>query len=131
MGGNPNVQVLSSQASLKRDLKTSWLGYDSPGLFQLCASTIDHSWEKFLIDVPDNASTTLGEVEIRPSPNLWLAVFDPSSGLEQALDSGYSSLNPVDANGMSSVNLDINLRQSLDATQLFYYSAENDIMYRV
>lgn len=69
-----------------------------------------------------NASVTLGDVEIRPNPNLWLAVFDPASELEQALDSGYSPLNPIDANGMSSINLDLNLRQPLNETQINYYN---------
>lgn len=72
---------------------------------------------------PDNASVTLGDTEIRPNPNLWLAIFDPASELGQALDSGYSPLNPIDANGMSSINLDLNLRQPLNETQINYYSA--------
>ena len=76
-----------------------------------------------LIGIPDNASVTFGETEIKPTPNLWLAVFDPASELEQALDSGYSPLNPIDANGKSSINLDLKLRQPLDQAQITYYSA--------
>ena len=60
---------------------------------------------------------------IRPSPNLWLAIFDPVSELEQALDSGYLSLNPINANAMSSINLNLNLIQLLNGTQMYYYSA--------
>lgn len=70
-------------------------------------------------------------MEIKPSPNLWLAIFDPTSGLEQALDSGYSPLNPMNANGMSSINLNLNLRQSLNGTQLYYYSVLMTIPYRI
>ena len=86
--------------------------------------------EQSLTRTSDNASVTLGEVEIRPNPNLWLAVFDPVSGLEQALGSNYSSLNPIDANGLTSVDLDLNLRQSLNGTQIYYYSACKSTMYR-
>ncbi len=86
-------------------------------------STYEHFPEQDLINAPDNASVTLGDVTIRPSPNLWLAIFDPASGLEQALDSGYLSLNPINANGMSSINLGLNLLQYLNGTQVYYYSA--------
>ena len=85
-----------------------------------------HIWAFFsdwtLINVPDNASVTLNDVTIRPSPSLWLAIFDPVFDLKQALDSGYLSLNPINANGMSSINLDLSLIQLLNRTQMYYYS---------
>ena len=86
-------------------------------------STYEHFSEQTLINAPDNASVTLSDVTIRPSPNLWLAIFDPVSGLEQALDSGYVSLNPINANGMSSINLSLTLLHYLNGTRMYYYSS--------
>ena len=86
--------------------------------------------QRSLTDVLDNASVTLGDVTIRPSPNLWLAIFDPIFELEQALDSGYISLNPINANGMSSINLNLNLIQLLNGTHMNYYGAWKPVVCR-
>ena len=131
MGKASKLQVLSSQASLKHGFETTRLPYDPSGLLQLFVSTCDHSSEETLNDTSDNASVTLGEVEIRPSPNLWLAVFDPASDLEQALDSGYSPMNRIDDNGMSYINLDLDLRHSLNGSRVYSYSAWNSSTYGI
>lgn len=131
MGKAPKLQVLSSQASLKHGFETARLPYDPSGLFRLFVSTCGHSSEEVLIGRSDNASVTLGEVEIRPNPNLWFAAFDPASGLEQALDSGYSPLNRIDANGMSHINLDLDLRHSLNGSQIYSYSASDSTAYGI
>ena len=55
----------------------------------------------------------MGSVVV-PSPDLWLAIFDPTLDLSQALDSGWSTLNLINANSLNSINLDLNLRQPAD-----------------
>lgn len=70
----------------------------------------------------DNASEALSAVTITPSPDLQLAIFDPASGLEQALNSGYSPLNLFNANGLSYINLNLNLRKSMNAAPTYDYS---------
>ena len=69
----------------------------------------------------DNISKALGAVTITPSPDLAIIVYDPRLSLEQALDSGYSPLNLVNGNGLSSINLNLNLRQSPDVAPTYFY----------
>lgn len=68
-----------------------------------------------------NASQ-LDALTIIPSPDLQVAIFDPASNLEQALNSGYSPLNLFNANGLSYINLNLNLRQSIDIAPTYYYN---------
>ena len=74
-----------------------------------------------LIDTADNASEALSAVSVTPSPDLQLAIFDPASGLEQALNSGYSPLNLFNANGLSYINLNLNLRHSIGVAPTYDY----------
>ena len=70
----------------------------------------------------DNASQARSFLHDTPSPDLQVAVFDPASGLEQALDSGYSALNLFNANGLSYINLGLNLHRDIDLTSVYDYS---------
>ena len=70
----------------------------------------------------DNASEALTSVGVTPSPDLQIAIFDPASGLEQALNSGYSPLNLFNANGLSYINLNLNLRHDRHTSPVYDYS---------
>lgn len=74
-----------------------------------------------LIHVTDNASEALASVTTTPSPDLQLAIFDPGSGLEQALNSSYSPINLINTNGISYINLDLNLRRDRHLASIYDY----------
>ena len=63
----------------------------------------------------------LEALSITPSPDLWLAIFDPDLGLEEALGGRYTLPNLINANGISSINLNQALRQSPDLPPTHYY----------
>ncbi|XXG96343.1 hypothetical protein Hte_002625 [Hypoxylon texense] len=45
------------------------------------------------------------------SPSLWIAVYDPTLTLTEALENDYTRLTLVNANGMVAINLGLNYRQ--------------------
>ena len=71
----------------------------------------------------DNVSEALEALSITPSPDLWIAVYDPVLSLQEALEGGYSQPNLVNANGISSINLNLDLRQSLDLRSTYFYGS--------
>lgn len=68
-----------------------------------------------------NASEALASVTTTPSPDLQLAIFDPGSGLEQALNSSYSPINLINTNGISYIHLDLNLRRDRHLASIYDY----------
>ena len=51
-----------------------------------------------------------------------MAVYDPSLGILEALEKGYSRMILVNANGDSSVNLGLQYRQEMGHTRAYDYS---------
>lgn len=86
--------------------------------------------DQALINIIDNASEALASVTVTPSPDLQLAIFDPASGLEEALNSGYSPINIINANGISYINLNLNLRQSRQVAPVYDYSTCKNQIHR-
>lgn len=58
---------------------------------------------------------------VMPNPDLWLAVFDSSHSLADALASGYAPLNLINANGVTSINLHLNTLQSKRPRPMYFY----------
>ena len=95
-------------------------------VFFNCQSSSILFVDQALTDRTDNASEALSFVSVTPSPDLQLAIFDPAYSLEQALDSSYSPLNLFNANGLSYINLYLNLRHDIHLSPVYDYSTSRD-----
>ena len=95
-------------------------------VFFNCQHLLILSVDQGLIDRTDNASEALSFVKVTPSPDLQFAIFDPASGLPQALNSGYSPMNLFNANGLSYINLNLNLRRDLNMPPVYDYGTSRD-----
>lgn len=62
----------------------------------------------------DNATKALEDSTHILSPSLWLAVYDPSLSIEEALEAGYTRLLLVNANGVAAINLGLRRRPGYD-----------------
>ena len=51
-----------------------------------------------------------------------MAVYDPSLGMLEALERGYSRLVLINANGDSSINLGLQYRQEMGYTRAYHYT---------
>lgn len=91
-----------------------------------CQRSSTISLDQELTDRTDNASRSLSLVGVTPSPDLQIAIFDPASGLEQALNSGYSPVNLFNANGLSYINLNLNLRIDRHGPPVYNYSTSRN-----
>ncbi|KAK4169030.1 hypothetical protein QBC43DRAFT_84348 [Cladorrhinum sp. PSN259] len=47
------------------------------------------------------------------SPSLWIAIYDPTLTLENALETGYAQMRLINANGMTNINIGLNRREAL------------------
>lgn len=72
--------------------------------------------------MPDSASPSLESSSQKQSPSLHMAIYDPSLGLIDALESGYSRMVLIDANGDSSDNLGLQYRQETGYPPAYDYS---------
>ncbi|KAL8686133.1 MAG: hypothetical protein Q9218_007322 [Villophora microphyllina] len=68
-----------------------------------------------------NGTEARNALWVTPSPDLWLAIFDSSYPLEVALESGYAPLNLMNANGVTSLNLNLNTLQSKYPEPMYFY----------
>lgn len=91
-------------------------------VFFNCQRSSTLSVNQALTDRTDNASKASSSLGVVPSPDLQIAIFDPASGLEQALNSGYSPLNLFNANGLSYINLNLDLRHDRRKLSVYDYS---------
>lgn len=65
-----------------------------------------------LTDAPlDDRAKAVADSSRASSPGLWLAFYDPTLDINQALESGNTRLHLVDANGEVDINLGITRRQ--------------------
>lgn len=55
------------------------------------------------------------------SPSLWIAIYDPTLNLQEALENGYTRMILVNANGMTAINLGLNYRQVFNASPAYDY----------
>lgn len=56
-----------------------------------------------------------------PSPSLWIAIYDPTLTLRQALENDYTRLMLINANSITAVNLALNFRQDIGMTPAYDY----------
>ncbi|KAL8708080.1 MAG: hypothetical protein Q9220_007012 [cf. Caloplaca sp. 1 TL-2023] len=59
---------------------------------------------------------------VMPSPDLWLAIFDSSLRIEDALANGYAPLSLINANGVISIDLKLNTVRSKYLDPMYFYS---------
>jgi hypothetical protein len=52
---------------------------------------------------------------------LWIAVWDPTLTLPEALEKGYTRLTLINANGMAYISLGLHYRQALNAAPAYDY----------
>ncbi|KAK4645796.1 hypothetical protein QC761_204725 [Podospora bellae-mahoneyi] len=55
------------------------------------------------------------------SPSLWIAVYDPTLTVREALENGYSRMVLINANGMTALNLGLNYREALGHAPAYDY----------
>ena len=72
--------------------------------------------------MPDNATFSLKTSSQEQAPSLYMAVYDPSFGVTDALQRGYSRMVLIGANGDSSINLGLQYRQDMGFTSAYDYS---------
>ena len=77
--------------------------------------------------MPDNATFSLKTSSQEQAPSLYMAVYDPSLAMEDALQRGYSRMVLIGANGDSSVNLGLQYRQEMDYAPAYDYSVSPQI----
>ncbi|KAK4148706.1 hypothetical protein C8A00DRAFT_47516 [Chaetomidium leptoderma] len=54
-------------------------------------------------------------------PSLWIAVYDPTLTLQEALENGYTRMNLINANGVAAINLGLNYREALGKAPTYDY----------
>ena len=77
--------------------------------------------------MPDNATFSLRTSSQEQAPSLYMAVYDPSLAMEDALQRGYSRMVLISANGDSSINLGLQYRQEMDYAPAYDYSVSPQI----
>ncbi|KIM95647.1 hypothetical protein OIDMADRAFT_133314 [Oidiodendron maius Zn] len=55
------------------------------------------------------------------SPSLWVAIYDPTLTLQEALENGYTRMVLINANGMTAINLGLNYRQAFGSAPAYDY----------
>ena len=70
----------------------------------------------------DNATFSLTTSSQEQAPSLYMAVYDPSFGMMDALQRGYSRMVLIGANGDSSINIGLQYRQDMGHTPAYDYS---------
>ena len=70
----------------------------------------------------DNATFSLKTSSQEQAPSLYMAVYDPSLTLTDALQRGYSRMVLISANGDSSINLGLQYRQEMGYDPAYDYS---------
>ncbi|KAK4174862.1 hypothetical protein QBC36DRAFT_356192 [Triangularia setosa] len=55
------------------------------------------------------------------SPSLWIAVYDPTLTVREALENGYTRMVLINANGMAAINLGLNYREALGHAPAYDY----------
>lgn len=78
-------------------------------------------WLYLADNTTDNASQSLADSNATQSPSLWLAAFDPKLGLRKALETGYTRMILISANGDTAVNVGLIYRQANGAAPAYDY----------
>ncbi|RKU49366.1 hypothetical protein DL546_001492 [Coniochaeta pulveracea] len=68
-----------------------------------------------------NSTKALADAGRVLSPSLWVAMFDPTLDITEALERGYTRMQLVDANALVAINLGLQLRESAGQTPAFDY----------
>ena len=76
----------------------------------------------FIDRTSDNATLSLKTSSQEQNPSLYMALYDPSLSLNDALDRGYSRMVLITANGDSSINLGLQYRQEESYNPAYDYS---------
>ena len=72
--------------------------------------------------VVNGSSALKGLGGIKPNPRLYLTIFDPSYSLKEAFESGYAPLSLINANGVNSINLNLNTIHRKHGAPMYFYS---------
>jgi hypothetical protein len=56
------------------------------------------------------------------NPSLLIAVYDPTLGLQEAFETGYTRMNLINANGIVAVNIGLQVHQGLDGNSAYDYT---------
>lgn len=56
------------------------------------------------------------------NPSLLIAVYDPTLGLQEAFETGYTRMNLIDANSIVAINVGLQIRQGLDGNSAYDYT---------
>lgn len=56
------------------------------------------------------------------NPSLLIAVYDPTLGLQEAFEMGYTRMSLINANGIVAVNIGLQVRQGLDGNSVYDYT---------
>ena len=95
-------------------------------VFFNCKASYPHQLQKTPIDsTPDNATFSLKTSSQEQTPSLYMAVHDPSLGMVEALQRGYSRMVLISANGDSSINLGLQYRREMSSTTPAYDYGKN------
>ncbi|KAK0735324.1 hypothetical protein B0T21DRAFT_411962 [Apiosordaria backusii] len=68
-----------------------------------------------------NTSQALVDSSRVLSPSLWIAVYDPTLTVQEALENGYTRMVLINANGMTALNLGLNYREALGKAPAYDY----------
>ncbi|KAK0619514.1 hypothetical protein B0T14DRAFT_209641 [Immersiella caudata] len=66
-------------------------------------------------------SSGLTESTFIPTPTLWIAVYDPALTLGEAMESGYTRMYLLNANGMTAISLTLHYREVLGKSPAYDY----------
>jgi hypothetical protein len=73
----------------------------------------------------DNATKALDESSTT-NPTLWVAVYDPTLGMQNAFELGYTRMNLVSANSIVGVNIGLQVRDEANGISAYDYSLSLD-----
>ncbi|KAK4450333.1 hypothetical protein QBC34DRAFT_461816, partial [Podospora aff. communis PSN243] len=66
-------------------------------------------------------STHLTKSTFTPTPTLWIALHDPSLNFSEAMESGYTRMHLLNANGMTAISLTLHYRQVVGKPPAYDY----------
>ncbi|KAK3984759.1 hypothetical protein QBC44DRAFT_9091 [Cladorrhinum sp. PSN332] len=55
------------------------------------------------------------------SPSFWIAIYDPTLAIEEALQTGYAQMRLINANGLTNINIGLNRREALGHSPAYDY----------
>ena len=100
-------------------------------VFFNCTVSYSSHEQLFTDAIPDNATFSLKTSSQEQAPSLYMAVYDPTLSLTDALQRGYSRLVLIGANADSSINLGLQYRQEMGYDPAYDYSMSRPHAYPI